>query len=665
MTPATHREQLIGMLCEAAEIEHCLMCTYMYAAFSLKQSTAEDVTAEELAAIQRWRLEIIRIGTDEMLHLALVNNMLIALGARPRYQRFNFPISGGLFPADVAVALAPFDEATLDHFVYLERPTGAADQDGERYQKSTYQRGIITDRLMAFADDYETVGELYETIEASFAQLISQCSETTTFLGPVSAQLTEADFRLKGLHSVASMDDIRSAVNLIRVQGEGSNAESAGSHYARFCAIRAEWQALKEARPAFMPARPAARNPVMRAPLTEDRLQILAEPASQLVDVANAAYGMMVRQLSLMSDEALCPAGMRRPTGDQALALMHVVTDIGTLLTTLPANTAYPGITAGMTFTVSRSALAFQSPDSAAAIIAERYDAIAARLHSLAMLTIANMEQHAPMLTRHGNALSGFAKTWHERATAMGATSPTPTAPNKAATTPPTPRESGGGAARGAKVDVAHGAQVDIRFDHSRCIHSRHCVLGEPNVFIANKPGEWIYPDHASPERIAIVAHNCPSGAITYERHDGAPGEMPPEVNVARLRENGPIAFHAALQIANAPADGCNTRATLCRCGQSQNKPFCDGAHNAAGFVASGEPLTETSEPLQSRDGILAVTPLRNGPLEVNGNLEICTGTGRTINRLTSVRLCRCGGSANKPYCDGTHAINQFTAEGA
>jgi CDGSH-type Zn-finger protein len=56
----------------------------------------------------------------------------------------------------------------------------------------------------------------------------------------------------------------------------------------------------------------------------------------------------------------------------------------------------------------------------------------------------------------------------------------------------------------------------------------------------------------------------------------------------------------------------------------------------------------------------LSVEPETNGPLAVTGNLELCCGTGRTINRVTSTRLCRCGGSANKPYCDNTHRANGF-----
>jgi hypothetical protein len=142
VTPATHRDQLISMLAEAAEIEHCLMCSYLYAAFSLKQSLDEDLLPHELAAVKRWRAEIIAIATEEMLHLALVNNLLIAVGSRPHYRHYNFPAGAGQFPADVVVALLPFDSATLDHFIYVERPSEKNELDGGSIEKPVYSRDM-------------------------------------------------------------------------------------------------------------------------------------------------------------------------------------------------------------------------------------------------------------------------------------------------------------------------------------------------------------------------------------------------------------------------------------------------------------------------------------------------------------------------------------------
>jgi CDGSH-type Zn-finger protein/uncharacterized Fe-S cluster protein YjdI len=210
-------------------------------------------------------------------------------------------------------------------------------------------------------------------------------------------------------------------------------------------------------------------------------------------------------------------------------------------------------------------------------------------------------------------------------------------------------------------VEIVRGQNITVQFDSSRCIHSRQCVLGAPSVFKANTPGEWIYPDTVPVEQLVAVAHNCPSGAVRYERHDGGLAESAPPVNTIHIRENGPYAIHAPLTVGHRN-DGF--RATLCRCGQSKNKPWCDGAHVNAGFSASGEPPSGKIEPLAARDGALLATPLLNGPLHIEGNVEICAGTGRTVTRVTDAYLCRCGQSKNKPFCDGSHTSAGFTADG-
>ena len=202
-------------------------------------------------------------------------------------------------------------------------------------------------------------------------------------------------------------------------------------------------------------------------------------------------------------------------------------------------------------------------------------------------------------------------------------------------------------------ADVVRGSKVTIRFESKRCIHSRHCVLDRPDVFVPNVSGEWIHPDAATPDEIVELAHNCPSGAIAYERQDGGANEQPPLVNVVRVRENGPLAFHAPLVVGGA---GIGMRATLCRCGASKNKPYCDSSHVAAGFSASGEPAPAESAPLSPRNGTLNIAPLPNGPLRVTGPLEVVSGTGHTVLKATETYFCRCGASAKKPHCDGSHA---------
>ncbi len=215
-------------------------------------------------------------------------------------------------------------------------------------------------------------------------------------------------------------------------------------------------------------------------------------------------------------------------------------------------------------------------------------------------------------------------------------------------------------AADGGGISSTTGKSVTITFDGKRCIHARYCVLGAPAVFLANVPGPWIKPDGDTVENVLHTIRQCPSGALAYRRHDGGALEKAPDVNLVRMRENGPLALHAELDIKGR---GKLERATLCRCGASKNTPYCDGSHKQVKFVASGEAAPSPSMPaLSKRNGVLKVEPLENGPYAVSGNMEIVTGTGATIGRLTETILCRCGASKNKPYCDGSHATIGFKA---
>ena len=86
-----HREQLWSLLVEAAQIEHLIMCQYPYASFSLKTGPDEGLTAEQADAVGRWHKLLTGIAIEEMLHLALVCNVMSAIGAAPSLSRPNFP----------------------------------------------------------------------------------------------------------------------------------------------------------------------------------------------------------------------------------------------------------------------------------------------------------------------------------------------------------------------------------------------------------------------------------------------------------------------------------------------------------------------------------------------------------------------------------------------
>lgn len=78
------REALIYLLCEAAELEHSIMCEYLFAAFSLKHRSDKGLTEDELSAVKRWRRAISHVASEEMLHLALVHNLLSAIAPPSR-----------------------------------------------------------------------------------------------------------------------------------------------------------------------------------------------------------------------------------------------------------------------------------------------------------------------------------------------------------------------------------------------------------------------------------------------------------------------------------------------------------------------------------------------------------------------------------------------------
>jgi CDGSH-type Zn-finger protein/uncharacterized Fe-S cluster protein YjdI len=209
-------------------------------------------------------------------------------------------------------------------------------------------------------------------------------------------------------------------------------------------------------------------------------------------------------------------------------------------------------------------------------------------------------------------------------------------------------------------IETVEGRKATITFDGHRCIHARRCVMGEPAVFKANVEGPWIDADAADPEALMRVARNCPSGAIHVMRKDGGANEQPPEANIVIVRENVPLAFHADLRI-NGQEVGF--RATLCRCGLSRNKPYCDNSHINGGFVATGEPASKESElKITDLTGPVDVKPVLNGPLMVTGKLEVESGTGRNVDRVEKTWFCRCGHSSKKPFCDGTHKAFGFQA---
>jgi CDGSH-type Zn-finger protein/uncharacterized Fe-S cluster protein YjdI len=660
------REQLLFNLYEAAELEHNLMCTYLYAAFSLRTGQAEGLRPNEAEAVARWRQAVLQIAIEEMGHLTAVWNISAALGGAPRFGRANFPLDPGLLPAGIVVKLAPFGEPTLQHFVHLERPTGSDEPDGQGFAPELeFKRGNPIRRLTPMVTDYETVGEFYAQLSSCLLAFADHHGEKVAFCGDPALQLAESEIPLFGAKPVICSKTALAAFTAIREQGEGAPEHSDTSHFSKFRAIHRELLALKAENPAFSPAFPAAHNPVLRRPpRPQGRVWLEDETAANTVDLANSAYALMLR---LLGYSYLVP----RPEAEKALVielgmgLMRAVTPLGERAARLPAGPSNPDCHAGMSFTTLRDAAAFPPSAGARHAFVERFSELAFAARALDV----DGDDRTSRALRQLEALSeratrGFAAV-SERAAARAKAAPPPTAapvaeastatatataPSTTANGIPIPRVENG-------VEYIDGKHLTLVYEGKRCIHSRFCVTGAPQVFLANVKGPWIQPDGIETARLVEIAHVCPSGAIRYERRDGEPNEAPPPVNLLAVREAGPYAMRGDLSVAGNRA---SYRVTLCRCGASKNKPYCDGSHHDVGFAATGEPPTGKADMLEVRDGPLQIEPQQDGPLQVRGNLEITSGTGRVVARLTQARLCRCGGSANKPFCDGTHARNGF-----
>jgi len=646
---APSREHLFHALSEAAELEHCLMCTYLYAAFSLRTDAADGLAPAQLEAVRRWRATIVEIALEEMGHLVAVWNIMSALGAPPRLGRSNFPLDPGYLPAGVVVKLAPFNRDTLQHFIHLERAADSDEPDSPAFApERRFRRGADAPRLTPMGIDYDTVGDFYAVLGGALTRFVAAHGEKGAFCGDAALQLTEAETALPGVAKVICLKTVLAAFASIVTQGEGAPSVCERSHYSRFARMRAEYEALLQADPTFVPAFPAATNPVLRRPpRPEGRVWLEDERAIATVDLANSAYGLMLRLLGHAY-------AVRSGSTERALAielsvgLMHALAPLAERAARLPAGASNPQCHAGVSFIALRDPSPLPAGASARRFFVERIEQLADG--AAALRDAAD--------TRTLAAASIFAALARKAAQGFDLRPSVPVAvvqepsPMQKPAPPPTAVTNG--------IEEVEAEKLTLIYEGKRCIHARHCVTWGPTVFLANVQGPWIHPDTLDAERVAEIAHLCPSGAIRYRRKDGRPNETAPPVNLASVRESGPYALRGDLRIDGASA---GFRATLCRCGASKNKPFCDGSHHEVAFAASGEPATGTAtEMLPVRDGPLEIEPQVNGPLSVRGNLEIVSGTGRMVARVTSARLCRCGGSANKPFCDGTHARIGFVA---
>ncbi len=163
------------------------------------------------------------------------------------------------------------------------------------------------------------------------------------------------------------------------------------------------------------------------------------------------------------------------------------------------------------------------------------------------------------------------------------------------------------------------GTAIVVHWISERCIHSERCFRGAPGTFDP-RARPWVQPDGTTVDELARVIDTCPSGALSYTRIDG---------------------------------------------GAHGRRGWTDEAERAEAIAADegAEPETQHGAEDETAEAAVRVTPRADGPVLIEGQVQLTApdGTVTTANRLF---LCRCGQSASKPACDGSHKRVGFEADG-
>jgi hypothetical protein len=381
------REELLWLLGQACELEHGLMCEYLFAQFSLKRGAEEGLSAEQATTVARWETTLIDVIKQEMLHLALATNVLTALGAAPHLHRPNFPILSRWYPPGVQIALVGFGERALRHFLYLERPEGMDLDDAEGFAAVGRAQPLTGgDPLMAVPEDYRTVGHLYRGIEQGLERLVERHGEAGVFIGPPEAQATTAVFEWPELTAVTDLASAKAAIELIVEQGEGARGNWRDAHFGRFVAMLDDYLAVRAADPGFEPARPVEPAYLRRPPDVEAETVTITDPlTAQVADLFNAVYETTLQTLSRYFVHSGETDDQVTTLATTAKHLMNwVMRPLGSVLTALPVGPQRPGMLAGPAFEVVHPSL-YVLPHRQAAwrILAERLDDLAGRADQL------------------------------------------------------------------------------------------------------------------------------------------------------------------------------------------------------------------------------------------------------------------------------------------
>jgi CDGSH-type Zn-finger protein len=645
LAPVKTREELLYLLTRASELEHDLACSYLYAGYSIKTSLAEGgLTPAELETIRLWKRKIATVAVEEMLHLGQVANILTAVGGAPHFTRPNFPLPATTFPFGIAITLEPLSRSLIERFVCYEMPEeGVLPRERMEEYDQIRKRcagGIDAAELARLQNaiepwdiDFRTVGEFYHKIESAFTCI----PEERLFIGDPAAQANPAYLDLpKELIRVADAASARRAIEMIVAQGESPTFEHPDAHFFVFDTIRREYETLAGRARAqgrrFEPFRPMLSNPSTRGTgVANGSNRLTGAVAQELAALFNSTYGLMLMMLARFFAHGGETEDEFRLLARGTLRIMaSVLRPLGEALARTPAGPEYPGMTAGPSFgftshihtlTHKNSAWIFflerlydlalrltrlgegaelpeEVPEAAAALesVAEHLTpfipkqfarAIRAEAGERSTRTTIRPETDGPYIVRNlrklinskgemlnvrpivalcrcgGSNIKPYCDGTHARIGFTSSKSPDRT-PDR--------------------LDRYEGEAIVVLDNRGTCCHFGNCTDSLPSVF-HSKGEPFVTPDGAPTDAIVDIVRACPSGALGYVKdgavYQGEQGE--PEIYVA---QNASYYVRGGIELEGEPLNKGALREhyTLCRCGKSKNKPFCDGTHWWIGF---------------------------------------------------------------------------------
>ncbi len=405
-----NRSQLIYLLTEAAELEHGIMCCYLFTTFTMKNDTSEGITDAQLKSIRRWKRLIRQVAVEEMLHMGVACNLLTAVGGAPQVLRPNLPTSTRAYGASFDLGLMPFSIETLEQFIAIEQPDIPEGGNGaapKRQLPATTQPRLSD--IFSSESDYDTQGRLYRGIEDGVKYLAQKYGEDKLFIGPPEAQTTASHFgTLSELVPVSDLASALASIKTIVEQGEGASAENVNSHYAKFITVRDEYKEILREDPDFQPARPVLVNPYAIMPTDKDLgagINIVDDPTSaDLCNLFDGCYELLVQILGrLLMHTAESDADFKTLAKVPEGLMIEILDPLGSVITTLPAGPSHPGMTAGPGFRLSRGGNVPTQKEASWAVFHERLTEL------LAYSRFLQSRSEAPGLTKARDALAKYA----------------------------------------------------------------------------------------------------------------------------------------------------------------------------------------------------------------------------------------------------------------